>query len=566
MRRTETLGAALLAAVTALLGASCSQPTDDRKPAPVVVTPPPPDEQPAAFTPVPATMRRLLSRQYKNAVRTLFGTEAAAAAAPPEDASVDGFDAIAARKNALSDSAVSAYESSARAVAAAAMKNKARIDKLAGCKPSSVVDAACHASFVTRLGRLAFRRPLTDAEVARYVALAKDTAADVGDFYAGVEATISAFLQSPRFLYMQEVGVPIEGEEGEEGKEGDGNPRRLTEQELLTRMSFFLLDTTPDETLLDLVAAEGLETEEQIRFVASVMLKRFEARGALSAFFAELYRTREIDALGKDAGLYPSFSPSLARSMREGMLRTIEDVLWERDADVREIFTADYTFVNKELAALYGVAAPSGDAFGKVLLPKAEQRDGLLGQPGILARFAHASTTSPTLRGKFVREKLLCQTIPPPPPDVLTKLPDDDPTQAPKTMKEKLSQHQEDPACAGCHKLMDGIGFAFERFDAIGGFRTKDQGIEIDPSTSTEGLGAFASPAELGVILRDSPEVADCLIRNVYRNALGHLETPGEIDEVKAISAAFAAKGFRMQDLLVDFVTSRAFRIVGVPE
>jgi hypothetical protein len=550
-----------LASVAIALGASCSQPADDRAPDPPAVNPPPPPEQPAAFSPVPATMRRLLSRQYKNAVRTLFGTEAAAAAAPPEDASVDGFDAIAARKNALSDSAVSAYEKSARAVAAAAMKNKARIDKLAGCSPKSSVDAACHASFVARLGRLAFRRPLSDAEVTRYTALAKDISADAGDFFVGVEATISAFLQSPRFLYMQEVGVPLPGKEGEHGKR-----RKLTDQELLTRMSFFLLDTTPDETLLDLVEAEGLDTEEQIRFVASIMLERLEARAALSGFFAELYRTRELDALGKDATLYPSFSPSLARSMREGMLHVIEDVVWERDADVREIFTADYTFVNKELAALYGVAAPSGDAFGKVLLPKSEQRDGLLGQPGILARFAHAATTSPTLRGKFVREKLLCQTIPPPPPDVLTTLPDDDPTQAPKTMKEKLSQHQNDPACSGCHKLMDGIGFAFERFDSIGRFRTEDQGVEIDPTTSTEGLGAFASPAELGAILGESPEVADCLVRNVYRNALGHLETKGELEELSAISATFAAKGFRMRDLLVDLVSSRAFRIVGVPE
>lgn len=557
MRRTKILGAALAAAVAASFSASCAKPPDPIERAPIV-DPPPTETPTTSFSPVPSTMRRLLKRQYVNAVRTLFGTEASEAASPPDDASIDGFDAIAARTIAVSDSAVAEYEQSARAVAKAAMKNQARINMLLACKPQSSADSACFQSFAKNLGRLAFRRPLTDAEISRYAELGQGVGASFGDFSAGVEATISAMLQSPRFLYMQEVGEPTQPD--------DTSTRLLTDSELLTRMSFFLLDTTPDQTLLDLVDAVGLRDEEQIRYVASVMLERLEAHAALGAFYEELYRLRELDDIGKDAALYPSFTPSLASSMREETRKVIEDVVWTRDADVRELFTADYTFINKDLAALYGVDAPSGDAFGKATLPHDQGRSGILGHAGVLSRFAHSAQTSPTLRGKFVREKLLCQAIPPPPPDVVAQLPPDDPSQGPQTMKQKLSQHQKDPVCASCHTLMDGVGFAFERFDAIGAHRTTEQGLTIDTTTETEGLGAFSSPAELGAILRDNDDAAMCVVRNVYRSALGHIETKGEEEEIQAIAAEFAAKGYRVKELLTDLVASPAFRIVGVPQ
>jgi hypothetical protein len=141
-----------------------------------------------------------------------------------------------------------------------------------------------------------------------------------------------------------------------------------------------------------------------------------------------------------------------------------------------------------------------------------------------------------------------------------------DPSNDPKTMKQKLLQHQKDPSCAYCHKLMDTIGFAFENFDAVGAYRTLDEGLPIDPTSSAEDLGAFSSPKELGVIFRDDPRVAMCLVKNLYRSALGHLETSGEMDAVNTIAFSFADKGFRVRELLIDMVASPAFRIVGVPQ
>jgi hypothetical protein len=500
-------------------------------------------------------MRRLLKRQYINSIRTMFGTQVAAAASPPDDASVEGFDAIGARQLALSDSAVSAYEASARDVAEAAMKNQARIQDLLSCAPSSPSDAECHRSFVARLGRIALRRPLTEAEIERYVVIGQTAAQDLNDFNAGLQHVISALLQSPSFLYMVEAGEPLD-----EGR------LALTDHELLTRMSFFLLDTTPDEVLLDLVETEGLRTREQVRFVAGAMLERFDARSALSSFFSELYRLRDLDSIPKDPDVFPAYNPSLAEAMRQETLRLIEDVVWDQNVDFREMFTANYTFANAELAAFYGIQGPPGQVLEKVSLPEGQGRAGVLGHAGLLARFAHATVSSPTLRGKFVREKILCEPIPPPPPDVITTLPEPQPGDEPKTMKEKLIQHQQDPRCAYCHKLMDNIGLAFERFDAVGAFRTTDNGLAIDTATSTEDLGAFSSPEELGRSLRENPKVALCLVKNLYRNALGHVETEGEMDTVNTIAFAFADSGFRVKELLVHMVSSPAFRIVGVPK
>jgi hypothetical protein len=543
---------ALFAAIAGSVSVSCVE-TPDKVAAQHALPAPPLPVVP--LDPTAASMRRLLKRQYVNSIRSFFGTAAAAVAAPPDDATVDGFEAIGARQLSLSDSAVSAYESSARSVAEVAMKNTARMKDLLGCEPKGPTDAACHTSLVTKLGRLVFRRPLTEAEVTRYVGVAQSAAQELDSFDAGTQYVISALLQSPHFLYMVEVGEPLD-----EGRSS------LTDYELLSRMSYFLLDSTPDEVLLDLVKQEGLNSDDQIRFVASAMLERLDARSALSSFYAELYRLRDLDGMVKDADLYPAFTPSLAASMRQETLKLIDDVIWERDADFREIFSANYTFVNAELAAFYGVKGPAGGAFEKVVMPPEQARDGALGHASLLARFSHVGMTSPTLRGKFVREKILCGTIPPPPPDVSTSLPEPDPNAPPKTMKQKLIEHQQNPSCAYCHVLMDNIGLAFEKFDPTGAYRTMDMGLPIDTLTSTKDLGAFSSPKELGAILKDDPNVAMCLVKNLYRSALGHIETKGELEAVNNIAFSFADSGFRVRELLVDMVASPAFRIVGVPQ
>lgn len=502
---------------------------------------------------VPATpsLRRLLARQYVNAIRDLLGADAALVAAPPADTSINGFESIGAAQLAMGDDAVKAYEASARAVATAAMGNADNIDVLLGCTATGPADAACHEKFVTTFGRLAFRRPLADDEIASYAKVAQAAAASFGDFHAGVEYAIAAILQSPSFLYQVELGAPVEG---------SASFRKLTGLELASRMSFFLLDTTPTAELLDAAVAGELDDAEGARAVARAMLAKDGARSAIENLYSEVFRLGKLDDLTKDATLFPQFSPGLAQAMKQETLHLIDDIVWERDADFRELYTADYTFVDPELAALYGVDAPADGEWAKVTLPAEQGRAGLLGQASFLSLFAHVSTTSPTLRGKFVRERLLCQSIPAPPNNVNTTLPDN--TDA-KTMRDKLMQHQADPSCAGCHKLMDNIGLGFENFDPIGAYRATENDQPIDASGDLSGK-SFDGVRELAQVLADDPSVLACIVRNVYRHSMGHVETSGEKPAITALSGAFEEGGGSLQGLLVELVASEAFRMVGV--
>ena len=429
-----------------------------------------------------------------------------------------------------------------------------------GCTPIGPDDAACHEQFVRSFGRVAWRRSLLPEEVALYVSVAQTAALEAGDFWTGVEYAIATFLQSPYFLYQVELGVP---------DADDPSIRRLTGVELATRMSYFLLDTTPSPELLDEAEGGALDTAEGVREVARALLLSDDARIALSNFYAEILRLRELEALPKDPGTYPAWSPQLAAALRVETLTLIEDIIWQQDGDARDMFDAPYTFANDTLANFYGLAHPTGGAFSpdyflKVPLPETEKRGGILGQGAYLAAFSHISSTSPTLRGKFVREAIMCQTIPPPPPDVVPVLPDS--TADAPTMRDRLEMHMEDPACSSCHVMMDGVGFGLENYDGIGLYRTTENGATINTVSVLEPYGEFDGARALGGRLREAPEVSLCMVRNLFRHATGHVERVGELPTLQEIDEAFAADGFRMQELLAQLVASKAFRMVGAPE
>jgi hypothetical protein len=249
--------------------------------------------------------------------------------------------------------------------------------------------------------------------------------------------------------------------------------------------------------------------------------------------------------------------------MKEETLALINDVVWDRDADYRDVLDADYTFMNAELAAFYGADIPEGaEGFVKVPVPPDQKRGGFFGHAGFLALFSHTKTTSPTLRGKFVRERMLCQSIPAPPNNVVTEFP---PEAEAKTAREKLAAHQKIASCAGCHIKMDNIGFGLENFDAIGAFRETENGAEIDAKSDLDGA-PFDGAKELGTALREAPEVPLCIARNIFRHATGHVETPGEEQAVAELGDAFERSGYKLQDLLVELVASDAFRYVGAPK
>jgi hypothetical protein len=497
-------------------------------------------------------LRRLLAKQYTNSIHALLGPGAAARATPPPDIASQGFESIGAAELSLADGALAQYELSAGAIATQVVSDVSQLPALLGCTPTGPTDRACFETFVRSFGRRAFRRPLTEDEVTRYVELAAVTAGRYDNAFAGVSYAISAFLQSPHFLYQVEVGV------------ADGpSRRRLTGFEIASRMSFFLLDTTPDDALLD-AAETGLVTRESIREQALALVEREEARGALDNFYEERFKLRDLTSMTKDPALYPLYNVALAEAMRTESLMLLRDVVWDRDADVRELLDADYAFVNRELAMVYGTQpVASATAFEKRTLTNG--RHGLLGQAAFLARQAHPNSTSPTRRGRFVSERLLCIDIPPPPPEIVTELPPPLPDM-PMTMRQRLAQHANFEQCASCHKRMDGIGLALENFDGIGTFRTLDEGLPIDASGEIFEVGTFQGLAGLTALAREMPELPHCLVRSLYRHGTGHVEVEGDERSLEEVDAAFETSQYRLKTVLVEIVASDAFRFVANPE
>lgn len=508
------------------------------------------------FQPAPLSPRILLGWQYRNAIADLLGEAAANAVQPPPDTALNGFDSIGASQLALSTSAISQYESSAWLAAQAVSANTAARDALLGCTPRSTTDEACLRGFLGRFGPRVWRRPLTAAELDSWTALGTSVASASGDFYQGVEFLIAGLIQSPFFLYMVEVGAPDPSHPGR---------LKLTGHELATRLSFFLAGTTPDEELLAAAGRGELDTAEGVRTQARRLLARPSARTALARFFDELLRLRELPALSKDATTFPGFTPSLAASMREETQRLLADIIWEREGDFREAFDAGYTFVDTQLATHYGISGAPATGFGRVTLPAEEGRGGLLGQASFLSLLAHPSTTSPTQRGRFIRERLLCEPIPAPPNNI-PPLPAQNPGEPPRTMRQRLQQHVSNPSCAVCHEKMDPLGLGLERFDAVGRYRTNENDAPIDPVSTFDQAGTFSGPRQLGGMLRADDRVTRCLVRNLFRMATGHVEEEGERAPLHQLDETFATSGYHLRELLVELVASDAFRYARAQE
>jgi hypothetical protein len=282
----------------------------------------------------------------------------------------------------------------------------------------------------------------------------------------------------------------------------------------------------------------------------------------------------------RDRRLYREFTSELAAAMTEETKRLFNHLVWE-DGNFMEFFTVRYTFPNSELARFYGLATPP-EEFARVDLPAGSARAGVLGQALFQTITSKPEETSPTERGLFVREHFLCQDVPPPPPGVNANLPPST-DERPMTNRERLTVHLTSPACASCHRLIDPIGFGFERFDAIGRYREKhvlvlhptrdeqqkgrkktatEHSLEIDTSGLVAGIpdSAFSTPAELGEILARTPACQKCVVKQYFRYAFGRQETAADEAAIERALEAFRTSGFRFQELIISLVASNVFR------
>ncbi len=503
---------------------------------------------PLDATPPAATLKRLTRAQYANALHDLLGASVVVPTAIEPDVVAAGLLSVGASVGSISRRGVEQFEDAAFRVAAQALAAGPARDALVGCAPQGVRDDACARAFVVRFGRRAWRRPLADDEVDRWTSVAGSSATALGDFHLGLGFALAGLLESPAFLFRSETGEPDPTHAGR---------RRYTPYEMASRLSFFLWNTTPDDALLDAAARGELTDDATLGAAVDRLLASPRARTAVRTFFSELLALQGLDDLSKDAKVFPAASPDLGPSAREATLRNLEEQLLVRGADYREIFTTRRTFVDRKLASLYGVPAPSLEGFGEVELPEGSPRVGLLGEASFLALYAHPTSSSATVRGKLVRGALLCDTIGSPPANVNTSLPD--PKDSGPTLRDRIKVHLEQPFCAACHTSMDPIGLGLETFDGIGAYRTTENGATIDATGSLDGTPFHDLPT-LAKAVAGHPHLPGCVTREVYRFAAGAPEPRDATPEIESLTRAFVADGWSFVGLLRKVALSAGFR------
>lgn len=495
---------------------------------------------PGQVEPGELPLQRITRAQYNFLVEDLLGVTSRPADTFPAEEEVLGFDNIAV---ALQPSALLTEK---LLEAAERVSNEADLAALLPCPLDTPQQDSCAADFIQAMGARAFRRPLAadEADRLRDVYLEGKTR---HDFATGIRWTIQALLQSPYFLYRVEVGDPKVA----------GTIAPLSGLERASRLSFLLWMSAPDEALLEAANDGTLATAAGVEAQARRMLADPKARRSVAHFHDKWLGLSALHQTTKDPATYPSFS-SLKPLFEEETERFLDYVFWESDGSAARLFDTEVTFVNETLATFYGLSGVTGAAF--VEAPRPERRAGLLTQGHFLASHAKPNASSPVHRGVFVREKLLCDPLPPPPDDV-PAVPEPDPS---LTTRERFAVHSSDAACSGCHSLIDPIGFGFEGFDGLGAYRAEESGKPVDETGTLEGAGEavdgdYVGAAALSAKLARSPVVMTCIATQWFRYGYGRLEQEGDACNQERILRTFEKTGYNLRELLVALTQTDAF-------
>jgi PAS domain-containing protein len=502
------------------------------------------------FAPVPATLHRLTVDEYRNSLRDLLP---AAVAIPTElepDTPLHGYASVGASDLTISPRAAELYEAAAFSIGEQIFQEPTMRGAFVGCEPADIADP-CVGTFLRSFARRAWRRSPTEDEVASLATLAQTIATDLASPWRGLEFAMMAVLQSPSFLFRVERGEPDPDHPGW---------LRYTSVEMASRLSYFIWGSIPDEPLLAAGENGELVTEDGIRREVERMLDSPKAEAALTAWFGEYATIDRVLSVSKDGTLFPELTPTLREAMRREIELVFAEQAFNPDADFRFVFRTDRVFVNDELAAIYGVPAPGVTGLDLVAanLSPDDARGGIVARAGLLTQFAAATRTSPTFRGKFIRSMVLCEDVPPPPPGVNTELAMET-GMGPRTLRQRLEEHATNPTCATCHNAMDPLGFALEHYDAVGRWRDLEDGLTIDASGDLDGT-PIDGAGDLGEALADDPRVAECLARQLYRFATGHLEEFSEEPAIDALGERFAERGYRFRELVIELVLTDGFR------
>lgn len=489
-------------------------------------------------------LRRLSRSEYDATIQDLFGIPSTWGAAFGADTVVDGFDNHASAlvvSPLLADQVRTASEE----IADVAFGNPTSV---VPCDPVAMGEAACSSLFISSFGERAFRRPLAEADSARYQALFNDVAATDG-FWEAAKTVVSAMLQSPHFLYRTEVG----------GAAQDGVVT-LTAHEIASELSYLFWGTMPDQELFDKAESGALLSQDEILKQAERLLSDPRSDATLDRFVDQWLLIANVVNVPKDNTMYPEFSAEIRAAMREETRALFRGVVRGDEPTLKALLSADKTKASPALADLYGLTGVVGPDGNVELSLAGTERIGILTQGSVLATHAHPADSSPIHRGKLVRTRILCQDLPPPPAGFNVQPPPLDPT---LTTRERYLSHAVEEPCTSCHRLIDPIGFGFEKFDGIGRQRDTENGKPIDttgeivatPSTD----GTFDGVKGLVAKLSESPDSASCFALQWQRFAYAEDFGPETACLSKELSTSFAAGGQRIDKLLLALVSARHF-------
>lgn len=513
-------------------------------------------------------LRRLTVRQYINTLEDLFPGNSFTDLQTllPADPRSHGFE-NAARLQVPSAALIEGYQRGALEVTRTVFASGDAFESATGLPaPDSVAEANVAAESVIRdLGRRLFRRPIGDADVERYgqifAASFEDTGALQDDFLVAISLTVAAMLQSPNFVYLLETGVGAE-----EAAPGELVP--LGAYEVASRLSYFLWDSTPDETLLAAAEANALSTADEIETQVRRMLELPRGRAAVVNLHRQWLGFDDVLSEMKDPATYPLWSEQTLLDTHAQMERFVEHNFFEGEGTLQGLLTSTEVPVSPALAELMGVPSPAGD--WEILDLDPAQRRGVLTLPGFLAGHSHPVNPSPVLRGQFVRERVLCAPVPPPPDDIDPTPPED--SGEAETNRERYDIFLDNPSCASCHTLLHGIGYPFEIYDSVGAFRTTDAGKSVDASgvvAGVPGLEEVDVSDALGMmdVIAGSDASRQCAATQFFHSGFGRSPEP-EADSCMTddMVTALQDSDGDLHELMVSLARSTDFRFRRIPQ
>jgi hypothetical protein len=473
-----------------------------------------PSASAVASASVGRNLRRLSVREYNSVVHDLLGDTTQPANQFGQEVYTNGFD-NGSDSLTVQGTDVSAFQTAAESLAATAVASN--LPALIGSCDRTASAQTCVTAFFDGFATRAYRRPLTATERQRLQAVYAAGAA-AGDFEGGLRLMVEAVLQSPNFLYREELGAP-----------DPSLPKgvvRLTDYEVASELSFLLTGSMPDAPLFAAAQSGALETVDDIRRQAARLLASAQAKPAFRSFLHQWMATDQVATTNKDSTIYPSFTPALAASMAKELDQYFDQVLWSGAGSLRDLLTSPTSFLDASLATtIYGVPAPAS-AMQPIMLD-GQTRQGILTRAGFLAAHSDVDSSGPVPRGVFVLNSMLCRAPLAPPPNIPPAPPVGDSISAHQTTRQRFGMHLNQPFCSTCHDSIDGVGFGFEEFDGIGVHRTTENGSPVDTSGHLQGTdvdGAFVGVSQLAEKLAGSQEVLGCYVKQVYRYAMGQEE------------------------------------------